>query len=235
MPQHHTIRNAHHTKRQQPLVVLASVLALAAAGPAMAADNPGAHEHGHAVLQMAVEDNRIDLMLTSPAHNLAGFEHEPRNDEQRDRLADINQWLETTALVDTATPGCHVTAASVQLGEEMGGDHDEHHGKHHGEHHKEHHKEHHGDKGHHDHHDEDHHDRHKQHHGHGDKHKQATHREYEVSQQLACEGIGASQEFTSALMERFAELEELTVEWVSPSGQGSARLTSSNRAFTVNN
>lgn len=228
MPQHHTIRSARRTKRRQPLVVLTSMLALTAAGPAMAADNPGAHEHGRAVLQMAVEDNRIDLMLTSPAYNLAGFEHEPRNDEQRNRLAEINQWLETTALVDTATPGCRVTAASAQLGEEMDGDHHGHHGEHHKEHHKEHHEEHHGEKGHHDHHHED-------HHGHGDEHKQATHREYEVSQQLECEGIGSSQEFTSALMERFGELEELTVEWVSPSGQGSARLTSSNRKFTVSN
>jgi len=36
-------------------------------------------------------------------------------------------------------------------------------------------------------------------------------------------------------MERFEGMEELTVEWVSPSGQGSARLTPSNRAFTANN
>jgi uncharacterized protein DUF2796 len=77
------------------------------------------------------------------------------------------------------------------------------------------------------HHEDGHHD--EEHHG------EATHREYDVSQQLECNRIDADQEFTSALMERFEGMAELTIEWVSPSGQGSARLTPSNRAFTVNN
>ncbi|MFN2360134.1 MAG: DUF2796 domain-containing protein [Marinobacter sp.] len=197
MPLHHPSRSKRRTNRQQPLLTLASLLAFTAT-PVMATDNPGTHEHGHAVLQLAVEDNRIDLMLTSPAYNLAGFEHEARTDEQEVRLEEIRQWLESTALVNTETQGCRVTAASVQLGEEM----------------------------------EDHHD---DHHGHEDDHGEATHREYDVSQQLECEVIGASQELRSALMDRFQDLEELTIEWVTPSGQGSARLTPSNRAFSINN
>ncbi|WP_420389600.1 ZrgA family zinc uptake protein [Marinobacter sp.] len=43
------------------------IAACSLAPVALAADNPGAHEHGHARLQMAVEENRIDLMLNSPA------------------------------------------------------------------------------------------------------------------------------------------------------------------------
>lgn len=203
-------RTTFSTWRPLPLRILTPLLAFSA-GTVMAADNPGAHEHGHAVLQMAVEDNRIDLMLSSPAYNLAGFEHEARNDEEKNRLKEIGQWLETNPLVDTASPSCRMTAASVQLGEEMDDHHDEHQ----------------GEKAHHDHHDE--------HHAHKDDHREATHREYEVSQQLECEGMGSSQEFTSALMERFEELEELTIEWVTPSGQGSARLTPSNREFTTQN
>ncbi|KPQ02987.1 DUF2796 domain-containing protein [Marinobacter sp. HL-58] len=200
MPLHQPIRSTRRTSRQQSFLALGSLLALTAT-PLMAAENPGAHEHGSAVLQMAVEENRIDLMFTSPAYNLAGFEHEARTDEQKARLEEVRQWLETTALVDTDSRGCRVTAASVQLGEEM----------------------------------EDHHDHHDDHHGHEDDHEEATHREYDVSQQLECEGMEASQELESALMDRFEDLEELTIEWVSPSGQGSARLTSSNRAFTINN
>ena len=190
--------------RPRSLHKLGCMIAACSLAPmALAADNPGAHEHGHARLQMAVEENRIDLMLNSPAYNLAGFEHGARSEAEKSRLADITRWLETTPLVNTAAADCRVTAAAVELGgEEENHDGDTHH-----------------EDGHHD----------EEHHG------EATHREYDVSQQLECNRIDADQEFTSALMERFEGMAELTIEWVSPSGQGSARLTPSNRAFTVNN
>lgn len=208
MPIQTSIKQGPGAGRPQPLLALGCLLAaFTLPAASYAAENPGTHEHGHAVLQLAVEGNRIDLMFTSPAYNLAGFEHEARTDEQKDWLAEINQWLETTALVDTETRGCRVTGASVRLGEEM--------------------EEHHGEK--------DHHDHHHDHHGHEDDHGEATHREYDVSQQLACESIGSDQEFTSALMEKFQNLEELTIEWVTSSGQGSTRLTSARRVFTIKN
>lgn len=196
--------------RPRPLLALGCLFATGfLAAPALAADNPGAHEHGHARLQMAVEENRIDLMFNSPAFNLAGFEHEARTGGEKSQLADINRWLETTPLVNTSATDCRVTAAAVELGGHMEAhgedDHDDHHD-----------------------HDEDHHD----HDGH--EHGETMHREYDVSQQLECGRIGASQEFTSALMDRFQAMEELTIEWVGPSGQGSARLTPSTRTFTVN-
>ncbi len=214
MPIHVSPSRGLHTNRAQSLLLIGCLIATCTLAPTtFAADNPGAHEHGHARWQMAVEENRIDLMFNSPAFNLAGFEHEAHTEEETDQLADINRWLETTPLVNTAAADCRVTATTVELGGSMeahGGDDHDHH-----DHHNE------------DHHDEDHHD-----HG-GHEHEETTHREYDVSQQLECGRIGASQEFTSALMERFQGMEELTVEWVSPSGQGSARLTSSTGTFTV--
>lgn len=201
MPLHPLSPCTRPAKRQHYALALSALFTLAAA-PAMSADNPGAHEHGHAVLQMAVENNHIDLILTSPAFNLAGFEHEARTDEEKARLTEIQRWLETTALVNTGSAGCRVTAAAVALGGDMEEDHDDHHDDH----------------------------------GHEEeKHGEPTHREYEVSQQLMCESVGASQTFTSALMDRFQNLEELTVEWVTPSGQGSARLSASSRKFTIKN
>jgi len=207
------------SNHRQSLKKLGCLIAACSLAPAaLAADNPGAHEHGHARLQMAVEENRIDLMLNSPAHNLAGFEHKARTEEEKHQLADIKRWLETTPLINTAAADCRVTAAAVELGgEEEYGEHGHH------------------DHGHEDgHHDDEHHE--DEHHGHDEHHHdEATHREYDVSQQLECDRIGASQEFSSALMERFEGMEELTVEWVSPSGQGSARLSPSNGAFTLSN
>ena len=200
--------------RPRSLHTLGCMVAACSLAPmALAADNPGAHEHGHARLQMAVEENRIDLMLNSPAYNLAGFEHGARTEAEKDRLADINRWLETTPLVNTAAADCRVTASAVELG---GGEENHSGDTHHDHGHDEH-----------DHHEDEHHD--EEHHG------ETTHREYDVSQQLECNHLDADLAFTSALMERFEGMKELTVEWVSPSGQGSARLTPSNRAFTVNN
>lgn len=193
------------------------IAACAFGQPVIAADNPGAHEHGSARLQMAVEDNRIDLMFTSPAYNLAGFEHEARTDEQKQKLAGIRQWLQTNALINTESNACKVTAATVELGGDS-----ESHGTH--EHHDEHH--------HSDHHEEKDEDKH----GHGDNHDdKSTHRDYEVAQQLECDSDISRQAFNSPLMSRFPELKELSVEWVSASGQGSARITSPDTSFSPGN
>lgn len=179
---------------------------------ASASDNPDAHEHGTAQLQMAMENNRIDLIFTSPAYNLAGFEHEAQTDKQKKQLADIRRWLETTPLINTGNRDCSVTRATVQLGEN-GGLHQKH-----------------------DHHETGHHDGKEHHHDHNhDRHHRQgeTHRDYDVAQQLTCEGIDAGDIFTSPLPARFPELEELAVEWVGPAGQGSTLLTQSGQSFTL--
>lgn len=200
--------NARHSNRTAPLLALVSLIAAGAVVPAvLAADNPGAHEHGHARLQMAVENNRVDLMFNSPAYNLAGFEHEARTEAEKNQLAEIHRWLETTPLVNIQAANCRVNSATVQLGGNMKAAHGN------------------------DHHDH----RHEDSHGHHEHDNEgATHREFNVSQQLQCDRIGTGDEFTSPLMKRFQNLEELNVEWVGPSGQGSARLTPSARAFTLN-
>src|SRR5690554_6575787 len=72
-----------------------------AAWPVLASDNPGAHQHGHADLQMAIDNERVDLLLLSPAYNLIGFEHKPRTDEQQQRVNDTEQWASETAMINT--------------------------------------------------------------------------------------------------------------------------------------
>lgn len=55
----------------------------------------GAHEHGAARLDIAVEGGTVQLDLDSPAVNLVGFEHEPGNAKERSTLdkavADLKQ------------------------------------------------------------------------------------------------------------------------------------------------
>lgn len=203
-----TLSASHRPSRLLGCVIGACSLVPVAA----AADNPDAHQHGTARLQMAVEDNRVDLMFTSPAYNLAGFEHKAQTDKQKKQLADIRQWLETKPLINTGNGDCSVTKVTVQLGANSGS-----HQKH-------------------NHHETGHHDGKEHHHDHNhDRHhrQQETHRDYNVAQQLSCEGIAAGGTFTSPLPARFPELEELAVEWVGPAGQGSTRLTQAGQSFTL--
>jgi len=81
--------------------------------PAMASENPGAHVHGHANLQLAVEGQRIDLMLISPAYNLFGFEHQPANSRQEQLVQKAEVWAATIPAVNTDNPGCSLVAGSL--------------------------------------------------------------------------------------------------------------------------
>src|SRR5690606_10492348 len=91
-------------------VALAS--AMLAPLPANAADNPGAHQHGHAELQIAIDTNTADVFLRSPAYNLLGFEHEPHTEQQHQQLADLEQWAASTPLINIEDGSCNVEEAS---------------------------------------------------------------------------------------------------------------------------
>lgn len=99
----------------------ASVLAVACAGFAATATggddghhhHQKAHVHGEAKLQVAIEGRTVELILESPAANLLGFEHKPKNAEQEAVLAEAREWLTANPLVQTANNDCTVTAGST--------------------------------------------------------------------------------------------------------------------------
>lgn len=51
----------------------------------------GAHEHGVADLNVAIEDSQLLIQIEMPAFNLLGFERSPRNDEEKQRLHDTRE------------------------------------------------------------------------------------------------------------------------------------------------
>ncbi|MBC7185332.1 MAG: DUF2796 domain-containing protein [Marinobacter sp.] len=83
------------------------------AGSALASDNPGAHRHGQAELQLAIAENQIELFFTSPAYNLLGFEHRATTEEEKALVTETTGWLSKTALVDTAEDSCTVVNSTV--------------------------------------------------------------------------------------------------------------------------
>jgi hypothetical protein len=199
---------------------LLAAAAFVAAGSVFASDNPGAHQHGHAELQLAIEGNQIDLIFTSPAYNLLGFEHRARTDAQKDLVADTTSWLGETPLVTTAGGNCTVMNAVVnhQLESDGHDHHDEHRHNHHDSH---------------DHHDEHNHsDSHD--HDHGHYHEgESSHSDVEVTQTLSCSNLDASETLSTPLTERFPEIEHLRIEWVWSGGQGSARLETGDKTFSL--
>jgi hypothetical protein len=67
---------------------------LSAPLPAQIERQHDAHVHGAAEGNLVVEESQMRLELEIPGVNLVGFEHAPRNDDQRKRLGDTLSLLE---------------------------------------------------------------------------------------------------------------------------------------------
>ena len=103
-------------------------------GPVLADEHEhrehGAHEHGVAQLNIAQEGDTLQLELSSPAMNLVGFEHVPRNKQQqaavKKAVASLQQGEQVFRLSPAA--GCRLSKFDVDtsLLEEEHGHHEEH-------------------------------------------------------------------------------------------------------------
>lgn len=186
-----------------PLYALATVL-IAPTLNTHASDSLSAHVHGQAELMLALDDNRIEVLLTSPQYNLVGFEHEPANKQQRQALTDAVAWLQHTPLVNTLDGRCSLASAVVE----------QHSGNEHGEH---------GEDGHEEHDEHDHEAHAHGNHDHDDHGSEGgRHTDIEVTQTLNCRG--AIDTLTTPLPTRFDKVEALDVQWVGNRGQGATRL-----------
>lgn len=117
------------------LLTFFCLLPVAAASAQSEIRRAAAHEHSVAAAQLAVEAGRIDLMLQAPGANLVGFEHPPRDEEQRARLDAARQRLAAGAwlvLPDAAdcqsefeieTPGFGADGSTPEAGHEHSDDH----------------------------------------------------------------------------------------------------------------
>ena len=95
-------------------VVGASTLLLLAL-TSMPVHAAGAHVHGVATLQVAVDANRLTLDFYSPLDNLVGFEHAPRNDKQRAAVRRMVEQLHKPELTFVPTAEANCTRNSVNL------------------------------------------------------------------------------------------------------------------------
>lgn len=185
---------------------------------AVAADNPAAHEHGHAQLQLAIEGNQIDLFLLSPAINLVGFEHAPENEEQTLAVKELTRWSRQTPIINTANGTCSIQSHALHASwsEHQEQEHDHEHADEHDHDHE------HADTQHE--HEHEHADEHDHEHGHAD---------LELSQTLICADLAEASSLTTPLIRHFTGMERLDIQWVGPGGQGAAQLGAGENSFSI--
>jgi hypothetical protein len=102
----------------------AALMALSTPAPAQQpahAQAPHAHAHGRLALDVAVDARTLTLRMSSPLDSLLGFERAPRNDAERQRVAQLVTRLQAAGQLFQPDPaaGCaltEVTLSSAVLG-----------------------------------------------------------------------------------------------------------------------
>ncbi len=76
----------------------------------------GAHEHGVASLNVALDGNTLELALDSPAMNLVGFEHAATSEADKAKVAHVRQQLADpqTLFALNAAAGCSVSRQTLE-------------------------------------------------------------------------------------------------------------------------
>lgn len=166
------------------------------------ASSLGAHEHGAARLNVALDGKRLELELFSPAMNLLGFEHAPANAADEAKIASARSQLEQPQALFglPAAAGCSLSEqqfagellGSAHAGYQRGDQHD----------HKQEHK-----------------------HGHDDR-EAAGHSDIEAHYQFDCSKPDALQALDlKGLFESFPGTEKIQVQLIGPNGQQGVELT----------
>jgi len=180
----------------------------------------GAHVHGIAQMNLAVEGQNVLLELTSPSINIVGFEHMPSTDEQHHAVHEAAEKLEdgSSLFEFSKDAGCTMVAAeieSVLLGDEHHDGHDDEdsHGKE-PTHEK----------------DDDHHDAHDKGHDHAaaEEHGDEEHSEFAARYQFTCSSPQKLKSLTVNLFTAFPGFEEVETQIITGSGQTGAELTAGN-------
>nr|WP_064495016.1 DUF2796 domain-containing protein [Pseudomonas chengduensis] len=89
-------------------------------------DSLGAHEHGVASLNAALDGNLLELQLESPAMNLVGFEHAAKSDADKAKVAAAKRELEQPISLFALNSG-DCKATQVELESPLFGDADHDH------------------------------------------------------------------------------------------------------------
>jgi hypothetical protein len=122
------MRNYHRKAGLVPLLALAACFTTAAHAEEHEHRHHEAHQHGIGQLNIAIEGNTLQIELESPAMNIVGFEHAPKDEKQHQAIEQAAALLRKgeKLFLTPADAGCRLKEAEVKssLLEEEG--HEEH-------------------------------------------------------------------------------------------------------------
>lgn len=197
-------------------------------------DQLGAHVHGAAQLQVALDHDHVDVFLDSPSYNVVGFEHFAHDESDREALRRAEDLLMNSDNVFVLTRSAQCSLENVSIDAEQLA---EMHGDNHGHGHDDHgHDDHgHDDHGHDDHGHDDHgHDDHGHDHDH-DHSDGSIHTEFEVTYRFHCDQPDNLMGLHANVFDHFPNFEELDVQWIVDGQQGAARANASNNSVLFRN
>jgi hypothetical protein len=103
---------------------------------ASSVENPNAHTHGLAHMNILYEAGQLLVELETPAANMLGFEHMPQNTKEWQQLNKLKHKLNRAENIIVLTPSCELKNVDVELPfseekEAKSDKHNEHSNQHH--------------------------------------------------------------------------------------------------------
>ena len=159
------------------------------------------HEHGAANLMLAIEGDKLQIAIEVPSESLIGFEHFPKSRSDRENFSEAIKILSNPSkfFSTPADAECLLTGLNVSQSLFSGEEEDEH------GHEKK------------DEHDE---------HGHEDSEKGEIHSEFRSNYSWNCLHTDEIDSIGNKLFSFFPRIEEIRVNWITNSGQGSLEIES---------
>jgi len=170
-----------------------------------------AHAHGTAELFIVLQGNELEIEMHSPAANLLGFEHKPRNDEQRAQVENLKIKLESAdELFEINSATCQISDQELDLGNlaaENGAHNDEHSNE---------------EEGHEDEHNSE----------HAGQDDVEIHSDIEAQYRYTCSQTDSIRSLITTIPNEFPSVESLEVQWIVNGRQGSTVLGKNKREVT---
>jgi len=76
----------------------------------------GSHEHGTAQLMVSLSEQKLEVILETPAANLLGFEHSPKTKEQNDHIVATEKYLKQVErlLIPASAANCKLNDYKIE-------------------------------------------------------------------------------------------------------------------------
>ncbi|MCI4661212.1 MAG: DUF2796 domain-containing protein [Neomegalonema sp.] len=212
------------------LSLMAGVMAL----PALAEQHGemrglGAHEHGHAQLNIALDGPMVSMELIAPGADIVGFEHDASSDADKAAIEQAKAVLADPVSVFGLPEAaqCLVQSAHVELETEGAEGHDDHDAHDDHDHEKHEHEEHDHEEHAHEAHEHEHEEHEHEEHAHDEHHEQAhgQHSEFHAEYALTCANPAALTALELRFFDLFPHAEEVEATILSTKGQFRAELT----------